>query len=94
MGLKPNVLRVGNDNLFQSSVFSETVAQLLDCRIEVVETTGAIGAAKAAGVATGSYASLPEALGSTHVKKTFEPSGSREPYLEGYERWRDDLLKG
>jgi xylulokinase len=94
MGLHPNVLRVGNDNLFQSSVFSETVAHLLDCRIEVVETTGAIGAAKAAGVATGGYTSLQEALGSTHAKKTFEPGSNREPYLAGYERWRENLLKG
>jgi xylulokinase len=46
-------MRVGNDNLFQSAVFSQTIAGLLDCRIEMMQTTGAIGAAIASGVGIG-----------------------------------------
>ena len=53
MGLKIKVLKVGNDNLFQSNIFSTTVATLLGCDIKMMETTGAIGAAKAAGVGAG-----------------------------------------
>ncbi|MEO0585714.1 MAG: FGGY family carbohydrate kinase, partial [Bacteroidota bacterium] len=62
MGLDINILRVGNDNLFQSSVFSQTIANLIGSCIEVIDTNGAIGAAKAAGVATHIYASPREAM--------------------------------
>ncbi|MEM9987316.1 MAG: FGGY family carbohydrate kinase, partial [Bacteroidota bacterium] len=46
-------LRVGNDNLFQSQIFSQTIADLTGSRIEVVATTGAVGAARAAGFGLG-----------------------------------------
>ena len=49
MGMKVSRIKVGNDNLFQSTVFSTTIASLLQCEIDVVETTGAVGAAKAIG---------------------------------------------
>ena len=58
MGLDVDIMRVGNDNMFQSEIFSKTIATLLNCHIEVVDTTGAYGAARAAGVAVGAYKNL------------------------------------
>ena len=63
MGLSVEVMKVGNDNLFQSEVFSNTVANLVNCKIQVMETTGAVGAAKASGVAVGVYNSLGRSVG-------------------------------
>ena len=91
MGLDVSVMRVGNDNLFQSTVFAHTVATLLGCSIEVVETTGAVGAAKASGVATGIYPSLHDAMKGAKALTTYMPQGDREAYQAAYAAWGGDL---
>lgn len=94
MGLDLQVLRVGNDNLFQSTIFSETIANLADCRIEMLETTGAIGAARAAGLATGVFDSPAAAMSGNSVVKVFEPTtGSATMYEAAYRVWEDELMK-
>ena len=45
-----NVIRAGNDNLFRSKIFANTVATLIGHEIEIYNTTGAFGAARASGV--------------------------------------------
>ncbi|MCO6477758.1 MAG: carbohydrate kinase [Phaeodactylibacter sp.] len=87
MGLDVNRIRVGNDNLFQSAVFSSTIATLMGSRIEVYDTTGAVGAAKAAGVGAGCYGSLEEALRQADVVEAFEPGSDKGPYQDAYGRW-------
>jgi len=91
MGLNTKVIKVGNDNLFQSSIFSNTVATLLDTSIEVVGTNGASGAAKASGVAIGVYNNLEEACGTLAKEKTYHPSDNREAYIQAFEVWKNDL---
>lgn len=91
MGIDVDIMRVGNDNMFQSEVFSKTIATLLNCQIEVVDTTGAYGAARAAGVAIGAYENLASAL------KSIKPSAIHLPDLNfsqcqmAYQRWADHL---
>jgi xylulokinase len=91
MGVGIKVMRAGNDNLFQSAVFSTTIATLLNCSIDIVETTGAVGAAKAAGVAPGFYKSLEEALHNTTVLKTFIPATEKSAFEDAYSNWRKYL---
>ncbi|MCB0547488.1 MAG: carbohydrate kinase [Phaeodactylibacter sp.] len=91
MGLDVNSIRVGNDNLFQSAIFSSTIASLMGSRIEIFDTTGAVGAAKAAGVGAGCYGSLEEALQLASIVGTFEPQPDNGPYLGAYERWEKAL---
>ncbi len=94
MGMDVSVMRVGNDNLFQSAVFANTIASLVGCTIEVVETTGAVGAAKAAGVATGIYPSIETAMASVKIMGRYEPVAERVgEYRGAYERWKADLEK-
>lgn len=93
MGVPVSVLRVGNDNLFQSAVFSTTLANLLGCSIQMVETTGAVGAAKAAGVATGIYPTLEAAVGNNKVLRTFNPQPGAGQYEAAYQAWAADLEK-
>jgi len=87
MGIDVDIMRVGNDNMFQSEIFSKTIATLLNCQIEVVDTTGAYGAARAAGVAVGIYDDLQTAL------KSIEPSIIHQPDLNfskcqlAYQKW-------
>jgi xylulokinase len=91
MGLAVQVMRVGNDNLFQSKIFSGTISNLVGARIELVETTGAVGAAKAAGVATGIYNSIAEAMKGGKVVTTYEPATGSDAFREAYATWEKDL---
>ncbi|GIR60317.1 MAG: hypothetical protein CM15mP65_28980 [Crocinitomicaceae bacterium] len=43
-------LKACNDNLFKSEIFSETIATLTGKEIEIYNTTGALGAARAANI--------------------------------------------
>lgn len=87
MGLKVGVVRVGNDNMFQSEIFSKTIATLLNCHIEVVDTTGAYGAARASGVAIGAYKDLSEALGNTVAGIVYKPDLNYSECKAAYQRW-------
>ncbi len=91
IGLNVQVIRVGNDNLFQSAIFSGTISNLMGSRIEVIETTGAIGAAKAAGVANDIYASIREAMENNKVIKCYEPVNMNSSYKSAYKNWLNDL---
>lgn len=91
VGIPLRVLRVGNDNLFQSAVFSQTIATLIGAEIEMLATTGAVGAAKGAGVGVGLYQSVEEAMGGIAVQRIFSPDKDRGAYAGAYARWKSVL---
>ena len=91
IGMKIDVIRVGNDNMFQSPVFANTIATLLDCQIEMFETTGAVGAAMAAGYGAGIYRSLKEALLGLQVETIYEPNLNRSLCDQAYNYWQSCL---
>lgn len=91
LGLEPKVIKVGNDNLFQSNVFSSTVSNLLNCNIEIINTNGASGAARASGIATGVYRNLEEAFHRLSQERLIHPDNSKGNYKEAYGIWEDDL---
>ena len=93
LGLEIEVIKVGNDNLFQSPVFSNTVASLANANIEVIETTGAVGAARAAGVAAGVYRNINEATEKINVVKVYESASKNDLYKKSYDLWLEDLEK-
>lgn len=92
MGLDLQVMRVGNDNLFRSAIFANTISSLVGAQIEVVESTGAVGAAKAAGVATGLFGSVEEAMAGTQCLFTYAPAALSAHYIDAYNAWEHDLL--
>ncbi|KAA3629874.1 MAG: carbohydrate kinase [Bacteroidetes bacterium] len=93
MGLKVDAIRVGNDNMFQSKIFSMTIATLLGNHIEVVDTTGAVGAARAAGVGNKIYASLEEALEGVQPSRLHEPTLNYALCSQAYSYWEASLNK-
>lgn len=93
MGLEVSVIRVGNDNLFQSGIFSHTIAQLLGCRIEMIQTTGAVGAAIASGVGIGLWSTPGDGLGAQKTVKIYETEHSDGMYADTYEDWASCLEK-
>ena len=81
-------LKVGNDNLFLSDEFSKTIANTLGVSIEMLEATGAEGAAKA------SIYKLNKETEEEKIKvtKTIRPiANSYDKYFEAYENWKNQL---
>ena len=93
IGIPTEVIRVGNDNLFRSEIFSTTISTLTGATIELYETTGAIGAARGAGFGLGHYASLKQAFSDQRPVKIVEPDYTTAAYLEAYGRWLTLLEK-
>lgn len=87
LGLDLSVIRTGNDNLFRSAVFSQTLATLVGAEIEVLDTNGAAGAARAAGVGAGFFESPETAVGVAMAVMRYAPERDGEACREAYERW-------
>ena len=89
-GVRLNSIRAGNDNLFRSEIFAGTIATLISTNIEIYDTTGAIGAARAAGLYLGDFGSYGRLLENDHVL-THEPAEDIKPYKKAYELWKNEL---
>lgn len=90
-GITPNVIRAGNDNLFRSEIFANTVATLIEQEIEIYNTTGAIGAARAAGLYKGDFESFGKAIIDNDHVMTFMPLKDKTAYQLAYENWKKEL---
>ncbi len=91
IGITPSTIKVGNDNLFLSDTFSSSLANLLQCNIEMYDTTGAVGAAKASTVAIGIYSSIDEAIDDMKPIKMTEYKSENSRYLDAYGQWSHQL---
>lgn len=92
MGLEIDVIRAAHGNMFLSPIFRETLATISGANIELIDTNGAQGAARGAGIGMGLYKSFDEALGATSKIETIEPdSSSAELYEDAYQRWLQTL---
>lgn len=85
------VIRAGNDNLFRSEIFANTVATLIGHEIEIYNTTGAVGAARAVGLVDGDYDKFGENILKNDHVMTYKPLGNSEPYIDAYRNWKKEL---
>jgi len=93
MGMDINVIRAGNANMFLSPVFAQTLANISGAKIELLDTDGAAGAARAAGMGVGYYKSNNEAFANLKTLKTIEPKTDEiEETKEAYGRWRECFI--
>ncbi len=90
-GVNLTTLRAGNDNLFRSEIFSNTIATLINTEIHSIDTTGAIGAARAAGFSLGDFKTLNEAFSDDEKVKTFPPLKEKQAYTDAYHLWKNNL---
>jgi xylulokinase len=90
-GIKASVIRAGNDNLFRSEIFANTVATLIEQEIEIYNTTGAIGAARAANLHKGDFESFGKLIMDNDHVMTFIPFKDKKPYLDAYKKWKKEL---
>ncbi|MFB9052072.1 xylulokinase [Formosa undariae] len=85
------VIRAGNDNLFRSEIFSNTVATLIDHDIEIYNTTGAVGAARAAGLTDGDFEKFGENITKNDHVMTYKPLQDKAAYQAAYTTWKNEL---
>jgi len=90
-GSELEVLRVGNDNLFRSEIFATTIATLISQEIEIYNTTGAIGAARAAGLHTWGFEKFGANIMANDHVMTLRPLKDKAPYLKAYNHWKKEL---
>jgi xylulokinase len=86
------VIRAGNDNLFRSQIFSDTVASLIGQPIEIFNTTGAVGAARAAGIKNRSFDQYSSSMTEKDRLEVVLPK-KNEAYQTAYESWKRELNK-
>ena len=92
LGSQPKVIRAGRVNLFLSESFCEAFCELTGVPLELYDTDGAQGAARAAGVGAGIFSSHEEALQQLYRTAVFDPGGERAAaYADFYGRWLADL---
>lgn len=92
MGINIQNIRAGNANMFLSSVFRQTLANISGSVIELYNTDGAAGAAKGAGIGLGIYKNNQEAFDSLEKIAEVEPEFSKKlQYVEVYEKWKNYL---
>ncbi len=93
LGIQPRVLRAGSANMFLSSVFCRTLASVAGVTIELYNTDGAQGAARAASVGAGLVPSVKEAFKGLARIQCVEPDAKKDNYLEAYNLWQEPLKR-
>ena len=82
-------LKVGNDNLFLSDVFSKIISDTLGISIQILEATGAEGAAKAS-IALSDQRQKNDNI---NITKTINPNPKfRDESIAWFEKWKTQLL--
>lgn len=92
MGINPSVIRAGKANMFLSPIFRETLAGITQTPIELYNTDGAQGAARAAGIGVGHYSSFEEAFEGLSLLEECNPDPLKSAaYEEAYGKWLEAL---
>lgn len=86
MGLCTRVVRAGEGSMFKSRLFREIFASVIGAEVQILDTDGSLGAARAAGYGNRDFGSLEEAFGSIRVIDRAEPEVD---YAAVYGRWRE-----
>jgi xylulokinase len=92
MGLSLKRVRAGMANMFLSPLFSQTFANLLHCPVELYNTDGALGAARAAGYGSGYYSHIRECYAGMEIVSRIDPVVRDANQIhEIYEQWKKGL---
>jgi xylulokinase len=92
MGMELKTVRAGCANMFLSEVFAQTFANTSGCIIELYNTDGAAGAARAAGVGVKWYNNFAESFIGMDIIKGIEPQkNNRQQTTDAYQKWKINL---
>ena len=92
MGMDIRQIHAGQANMFLSDIFRQTLATTSGATIHLMETDGAAGAAKGAGMGLGFYRDHNEAFASLRQLATIQPEEEHQDQCrEAYQRWKQHL---
>ncbi len=92
LAVDSKVIRAGMANMFLSKIFREGISTLSGAVIQLYNTDGALGAARAAAFGGGFYSSLDESFKGLECLMTVEPDAKNsEKYKAAYEKWLSEL---
>ncbi|MHC4396037.1 MAG: xylulokinase [Planctomycetota bacterium] len=91
-GVKAQAVRAPNANMFLSPLFGRAFATVTQAVVQLYDTDGSQGAARAAGLGAGVYKDLADAFVGLKPVKTIEPDEKLTPaYSQAYEKWKNIL---
>ncbi len=92
VGINTSVIRAGLSNMFLSPIFAETLSNISGAKIELYDTDGSQGAARAAAYGGGYFSSLDDAFGKMEKLKTINPNKDKR-LANAYKKWKNKLEK-
>jgi xylulokinase len=88
LGITTTVVRVGNTNMFSSSLFGEIFATVTDTKVEIYNTDGSQGAARGAGIGAGIYKTFQDAFVGLEAERVIRPNKKlKAVYQDAYNKW-------
>jgi xylulokinase len=94
LGVSSSVIRAGKANMFLSDIFAEAFVNTTHTAVELYNTNGAEGAARAAAWASGFYSCREDAFRQLKKIRTLEPQPDLIGiYGEIYSRWQEQLTR-
>jgi xylulokinase len=92
LNLNPKVIRAGKANMFLSPLFRETISTLAETEIQLFNTTGSLGAARAAAYGAGYFSSIQETFANLKSLETIKPDEKNfSLYQNAYDKWKNEL---
>ncbi|MCK5821869.1 MAG: carbohydrate kinase [Bacteroidales bacterium] len=92
MGVKTNVVKAGSANMFLSNLFAQIFASVTNTHVELYDTDGATGAARAAGIGAGIFSNSQEAFSALKKIKEIQPDTNLiKIYEDIYGEWKNEL---
>ena len=92
MGMPVTAVRAGYANMFLSAVFGGTFANATNCSLELYNTDGAVGAARAAGVGAKVYDNFEESFRGMELVRRIEPQKqAMQQTADAYGKWKGNL---
>ena len=90
-GVVTDVVKAGNDNLFRSQIFSQTISNLIDQKIEIYDNTGATGAARACIIYKTDLKTYGEQIRDQDYLMSHTPDSDIKQHREAYQKWKKVL---
>lgn len=92
MGLSVDTVRAAHANMFLSPVFRRAFATVTGTAVELIQTDGAEGAARGAGLGANLYDGTQDAFDTLETIATIEPQSEQaSAYEAAYRRWSQTL---
>lgn len=92
MGMELGTVKAGYANMFLSPVFAQTFADSTGCPVQLYNTDGSLGAARAAGWGAGIFTDRKECFRGMKLLKAIEPDHSKKGlFQELYGKWKNAL---